>query len=267
MENLIPKTVLLGNIEVHRMGLGTNRLTQNKHTEALLKRAVEIGIRFIDTADIYQNGESEKAIAGALAPYPNNLVIATKGGMVPNEEPDNSAEHLQEALDASLQRLKLDCIPLYQLHRINQKAPLRETMQILKNFQGQGKIAHIGLSEVTIEQLKVACREINIVSVQNQYSLKERKHESLVDYCKKNNIIFIPWFPLDRGNITNHTLNILAKKYHASPHQIALAWLLKRSPTILPIPGTLSIGHLEENWAALNIDLSDEDFELLLGAA
>jgi len=253
----------LGEVKLNRIGLGTNRITDNENARAVLNHAVSIGINFIDTADIYQSGASEITIGKTLAPYPANIVIATKGGMVRGADANNSPEHLFRVLNESLHSLKTDCITLYQLHRVNPKTPIKETMSFFKQMQSEGKIKHVGLSEVSVEQIEEARKTIDIASVQNRFSITERKHEDVVDYCEKHGIIFIPFFPLNSGGISSTALEYVSKKHGAGIHQIALAWLLKRSPVILPIPGTLSVKHLDENLAALNIELSDEEFASL----
>ena len=253
----------LGKIKLNRIGLGTNRITDNENARAVLKHAVSIGINFIDTADIYQSGNSEITIGKTLAPYPEDIVIATKGGMVRGADANNSPEHLQRVLSESLTSLKTNCITLYQLHRVNPKTPIKETVSFFKQMLSEGKIKYVGLSEVSVEQIEEARKTIEIATVQNRFSITERKHEVVVDYCEKHGIIFIPFFPLNSGGISSTTLENIAKKHEASVHQIALAWLLKRSPVMLPIPGTLSVKHLDDNLAALKIELSDEDFETL----
>jgi aryl-alcohol dehydrogenase-like predicted oxidoreductase len=257
------KTVSIGDTTVCRVGLGTNRLTDTPQNHELLKHAASLGINFIDTANIYQSGASEKTIGNTLSPYPEDLVIATKGGMVPGSDANNEPEHLREAIEESLKRLKTNCITLYQLHRVNPETPIEETMNFFELMQKEGKIKHIGLSEVTVEQIERARNIIEITSVQNHYNLNVRKHERVVDYCERNNIIFIPFFPLDSGRVSSKTLNEIAKKYNCTPHQLSIAWLLKRSPIMLPIPGTLSMRHLDENQHSLNIMLSDEDYNAL----
>ncbi len=256
-------TITFGDITVNRLGLGTNRIHDNEQGHALLKRAVELGVNFIDTAHTYASGDSEKAIGSALAPYGNGLIIATKGGMGNGAKP----EQLRWELEESLRRLRTDHIDLYQLHRVDSQVPLAESVGTLKQFREEGLIRHIGLSEVSIEQLKEAMTVADIVSVQNEYNVANRKYEELVNYCMANNIAFIPWFPL--GGLAGDTVKVeklvanMAKKYHATPQQIALAWLLKRSPMVLPIPGTTSLKHLEDNLKSATLDLSDEDYRAL----
>jgi len=256
-------TISFGDITVNRIGLGTNRIHDNEAGYGLLKRAVELGVNFIDTAHRYAGGESEAAIGNALAPYGNGLVIATKGGMGNGA----SAEQLRNELEESLRRLQTDHIDLYQLHRVDPTIPLAETMAVLRGFQDEGLIGHIGLSEVSVEQVKEAVAVAPVVSVQNEYNVAIRKHEALVDYCTANSIAFIPWFPL--GGLAGDTVKVealvaeMARKYDVTPQQIALAWLLQRSPMILPIPGTTSIEHLQDNLKAADLDLSDEDYRAL----
>lgn len=255
-------TVRIGDLTVNRIGLGTNRITNVPEARELLKKAVELGVNFIDTAYRYTNGASETTIGIALAPYPEGLVIATKGGWT-----EAKPQEFRRLLERSLRRLHADHIDLYQLHRVNPDVPLENVIQTLKGFQDEGKIRHIGLSEVSVEQLEQARKFAPIVSVQNEYNVMVRKHEDSVDYCTENKIAFIPWFPL--GGLSggaeqvNAKLADLASKYNVTPQQIALAWLLRRSPMILPIPGTLSIEHLEENLKAGTLELSDEDYQRL----
>lgn len=254
--------VQIGRFKVNRLGLGTNRITDSNETRALLKEAIKLGVNFIDTAHTYQNGASEITIGRTLAPYPEELLIATKGGM-------NGASpvQLRADLEDSLQRLKTDSIDLYQLHRVDPNVPLETTLMVIKQFQDEGKIHHVGLSEVNIEQIELANTIVPIVSVQNEYNLAQRHHESTLDYCTKHGIIFIPWFPLGglRGDAArvNTMAQDIAKKYKATTQQISLAWLLARSPVVLPIPGTLSIEHLISNMQAALIHLSQVDYQNL----
>jgi len=254
-------TIVLGDITVNRLGLGTNRITNVPQARALLKQAVALGVNFIDTAYRYGSGESEKTIGETLVPY-EGVVIATKGGWE-----ETTPDELPGQLDESLRRLRTDHVDLYQLHRVNPNVPIEETVAMLKRLQEEGKVRHIGLSEITVEQLEKARAVAPIVSVQNQYNVMVRQHEDLVNYCTQNGIVFIPWFPLGGlagdAEKVNAMLADVAAKYDASPQQIALAWLLKRSPVILPIPGTLSVEHLEENLAAASIELEDADYRKL----
>jgi aryl-alcohol dehydrogenase-like predicted oxidoreductase len=258
--------IKIGDLTVNRLGLGTNRITDVPEAHELLKHAVSLGVNFIDTAHRYGSGASETTIGNSLAPYSSGLLIATKGGYSYAGE-DGSPEALRKELEESLKLLKTDCIDLYQLHRVDPKVPIEESVGALKTFQDEGKIRHIGLSEVSVEQLKQAQKVAAIVSVQNEYNVIVRRHEELVDYCTENEIVFIPWFPLGGlsggAELVEKQLSELADKYQAAPQQIALAWLLKRSPMMLPIPGTLSIEHLEENLKSAEIKLSDDDYRQL----
>jgi aryl-alcohol dehydrogenase-like predicted oxidoreductase len=259
------------------MGYGAMRITgegiwgppkDKEESLRVLKKAVELGVNFIDTADSYGPYISEELIAEALYPYPKGLVIATKGGLLrtgPNQWPVNThPDHLQQALDGSLKRLKLDRIDLYQLHRIDPKVPFEKTFKFLQKIQNQGLVKHIGLSEVSTEQIKQAQQYIKVVSVQNMYSVDNRKWESEMEYCQQNNIAFIPWYPLNAGNVEAiNKLTQIGQKYSASAHQIALSWLLHHSPNILLIPGTSKVKHLEENYKAAQILLSQEDLKEL----
>jgi pyridoxine 4-dehydrogenase len=268
-----------GEIEVNRLGFGAMRITgegvwgQPKDIEEakkVLLRAVELGVNFIDTADAYGPFVSEQLIGDTLAPYPSGMVIATKAGLVrpgPGTwDLNGSAAHIKEAITGSLERLKLDAIDLYQLHRIDPKVPLEETIGALLELQKQGKVRYLGLSEVSVEDIKnVEALGMKVATVQNLYNISDRKHEDVLKYCEDNGIGFIPWFPLATGELakSDGPLTAIAAKYAAMPSQIALAWLLKKSPVTLPIPGTSSVKHLEENMAGGDIELSDEDFEAL----
>ena len=267
-----------GDLSVHRLGFGAMRITgdgiwgQPKNPDEakrVLRRAVELGVNFIDTADSYGPEVSEELIAATLHPYPQGLVIATKGGLTrqgPNIwKPVGRPEYLQQCVEMSLRRLKLDTIDLYQLHRIDPKVPADETLGALKELQQAGKIRHIGLSEVSVAEIEHARGIIEVVSVQNEYNLANRKSEEVLDYCTKNNLGFIPWFPVAAGDLARPggVLDQAAKSHKATVAQLALAWLLKRSPVMLPIPGTSSVAHLEENVAASNLQLTDEEFEAL----
>jgi pyridoxine 4-dehydrogenase len=252
-------TIKIGDLTVNRLGLGTNRIADNDRSRNVLKRAVELGINLIDTAQLY--GQSQEIIGGTLAPYPEGVIIATKGG-----HGTNDLDTLRAGIDESLRLLKLEALPLWQLHRIREDSTFEDTMRFLKEMQQAGKIQNIGLSEVTIEQIEKARQIVPIVSVQNHYNLQERQHEEVLDYCTKENIAFMPFFPLGSGSAAHdEKLKQIAQKYDATPVQIALAWLLKRSPIMLPIPGTLSIEHLESNLAAAGIELSDPDYKALSG--
>jgi aryl-alcohol dehydrogenase-like predicted oxidoreductase len=236
---------------------------------AVLRRAVELGVNFIDTADSYGPYVSEELIAEALYPYPDDLVIATKGGLVrPGPgvwDADGRPEHLREACEGSLQRLKLDQIPLYQFHRPDPKVPLEESVGALVDLKDEGKIRHIGVSNFNEEQLHAAMRIVPIVSVQNMFSIAERSSEPVLAVCEIEDIVFIPWRPVDGGTLASGPVADIARAHGATPSQVALAWLLDRSTAILPIPGTSSLAHLEENVAAAEIRLTDEEISILLG--
>jgi pyridoxine 4-dehydrogenase len=268
-----PTYTIAGELNVNRMGFGAMRVTgdgiwgppkDREEAIRVLKKTIELGINFIDTADSYGPNISEELIAEALYPYPENLVIATKGGLLrtgPNQWPvDASPKHLQEALEGSLQRLKLDKIDLYQLHRVDEKVPFEQTLEFLQKVQEQGLVKYIGLSEVTTEQIKKAQEYVAIVSVQNMYSADNRKWEAELQYCEQNNMAFIPWYPLNGGNVKAvEKLTEIGRKYNATAHQVALSWLLHHSPNILLIPGTSKVKHLEDNYKALLVSLSEED--------
>jgi pyridoxine 4-dehydrogenase len=269
-------------LRVIRLGFGSMRLTGKgiwgqpaNRAEAIsvLQRAVELGINFIDTADSYGPHVAEELIAEALHPYPTDLVIATKGGFDrpgPDRWVENGRpEHLISACDNSLRRLRLDRIELYQLHRIDRKVPAEDQLGTLKNLQAQGKIKHIGLSEVNVDQLKHAQTLVDIVSVQNRYSVTDRGSEDVLNYCEQHDIAFIPWFPLAAGRLAgpDSPIGRVAKQLNATPSQVALAWLLKRSPVMLPIPGTSRVQHLEENIAAAGLKVDDSKFNALQRSA
>jgi aryl-alcohol dehydrogenase-like predicted oxidoreductase len=262
---------LIGNdLRVTRLGYGAMRITGDgiwgepaDRAEAIrvLRRAIELGINFIDTADSYGPFVSEEIIAEALHPYPAGLVIATKGGFDrpgPNEWVENGKpEHLRAACEGSLRRLRLDRIDLYQLHRIDPKVPAEDQVGTLKDLQAQGKIKHIGLSEVSVRQIQHARTIVPIVSVQNRYSITDRGSEDVLEYCEKEKLGFIPWFPLAAGRVSgpDGPIGRIAVQWKATPSQVALAWLLARSPVMLPIPGTSKVKHLEENVAAAELKI------------
>lgn len=272
------KTWTIGkDLEVNRFGYGSMRITgkgiwgepQNED-EAIkvLKKTVDMGVNFIDTADSYGPYVSEKLIAKALYPYPENLVIATKGGFErsgPDQwEMNARPDHLKEALEGSLKRLKLDRIDLYQLHRIDPKVPFDETIGFLKEAQQKGLIRYIGLSEVSVEDIKKAQEQLDIVSVQNKYSLTFRDWEPELEYCAENNIAFIPWNPIIASRLNpDDTITKMVEKYSVSESQLILKWLFNHSANILLIPGTSSVKHLEENLNAQHINLSEEDFNII----
>ena len=274
--------IIGGDMPVHRLGFGSMQLTgpgiwgdPKDPTEAVrvLTRAVELGVTLIDTADSYGPYVAEDLIRKALHPYPDDLVIATKAGLTRggpgNWEPVGRPEYLRQEAEMSLRRLGLERIDLFQLHRIDPKVPLAEQVGELALLQKEGKIRHIGLSEVTIDELKQAQRYATIVTVQNKYNLEERTAEPLLDHATKHGIGFLPWFPLATGALARDgsVLTELAKRLGATPSQLALAWLLHRSPVMLPIPGTSKVKHLEDNMAAATITLSDADAEALSKAA
>lgn len=277
-ENIIPfnkNFAIAGSLRVNRMGYGAMRITgegiwgpPNDKAEAIrvLKRAVELGVNFIDTADSYGPNISEELIAEALHPYPAGLVIGTKGGLLrtgPGEWPINAhPNHLARALEGSLKRLKLEQIDLYQLHRIDLQVPVEKTFEFLQKAQQEGKIKHIGLSEVGVEAIQKAESFFRVVSVQNIYNVGHRKWENVLQYTAQKDIAFIPWYPLSAGKVPE-LLNSIAAKHHATAHQMALSWLLHHSPNILLIPGTSRVQHLEENYQTLNIRLTAEDMQQL----
>ncbi|MBA2240962.1 MAG: aldo/keto reductase [Solirubrobacterales bacterium] len=266
-----------GESGVHRLGYGAMQITGDgiwgdppDRDEAIrvLRRAVELGVDFIDTADSYGPFVSEDLIREALHPY-DGVTIATKGGLVrggPGDwKPVGRAEYLRQCVEMSLRRLGLETIELYQLHRIDSNVPAEEQLGLLKEMQGEGKIRHVGLSEVSVEQIEEARKTVDVASVQNLYNLVNRQSEDVLDYAEREGLGFIPWFPIATGELAEDggPLDELAAEHDATPSQLALAWLLKRSPNILPIPGTKSVEHLEENLGAATIELSDEAFKRL----
>lgn len=268
-----------GEFAVNRLGYGAMRITgggiwgaPDNRREALrvLRRLPDLGINFIDTADSYGPHVSEELIAEALHPYPDGMLIATKGGLTrpgPNQwKPNGDPEYLRSCLEGSLRRLKVDCIALYQLHRIDSRVPMEDSLGALKKAQEEGLIRYIGLSEVSVGQLERASKIVDVVSVQNMYNLTERKWEDTLAWCEKHGVGFIPWYPLSAGSIGGpEIIQEIAEKYGASEFQVALAWLLQRSPAMLPIPGTCSVAHLEENIGAASLTLDDADVQKLNG--
>jgi pyridoxine 4-dehydrogenase len=252
-------SIRLGDVEVPRIGLGTNRLTHTDEHASFIRDAVRAGIRHIDTAYLYAGGESETTIGAALSPVPDDVVVATKGGYRPGE---GRPEMLSAQIDESLQRLRSDTIDLYYLHRVHPDTPLEDSLGALKEAQDAGKIRHVGISDVTVDQIEQARRVVTIAAVQNHYNLEERKYEREVDHCAAEGIVFVPYFPLRPD--APAALGSIAERHGATPSQIVLAWLLRRSPTMLPIPGTLSLAHAKENLEALTIDLSDEELQALV---
>src|SRR5437762_11884311 len=273
-----PTWQLGGDLTVNRLGFGAMRITgegiwgwppDRENALKVLRRAVELGVNLIDTADAYGPEVSELLIAEALYPYPKGLVIATKGGLtrpgpgrwVPNCRP----EHLKQALDGSLKRLRLERIDLYQLHTVDRKVPIEESVGALKQMQDAGKIRHIGLSNVDKKEIDRARKIVPIVSVQNRYNIEDRESEDVLVYCEKEKLGFLPWFPIGGGTgfKPENPLNVAAKAHGASVVQVALAWLLERSPVMLPIPGTSSLAHLEENVAAAKLKLTPEEWKAI----
>jgi len=252
------KYVKLGDIDVARIGLGTNRLTNTRDNIALVKAAIAAGVQMIDTAHSYTGGQSEETIGEALSPFPEGCIVATKGGGAGS---GGRPEVLRAELEQSLRALKTGSIPLYYLHRVDPTVPIEESLATIKEYQDQGKVIRVGISEVDIDQIERARRVVPIAAVQNHYNLSERKYEAVVDYCAGEGIVFVPFFPLRAEG--GAALADIAARHRVSARQITLAWLLQRSPAMLPIPGTLSIGHLKQNVAALTIELTDAEFEAL----
>ncbi|MBV9182004.1 MAG: aldo/keto reductase [Acidobacteria bacterium] len=267
---------LAGKVSVSRLGFGAMRITgpgiwgppkDRASALSVLRRALELGINFIDTADSYGPAVSEELIAEALSPYPRDLVVATKGGWKrpgPNQwTHDSSPTHLREALEGSLKRLRVERIELYQLHTPDPAISFEASIETLVQLQSEGKIHLIGLSNVTLEHLERAQKLAAIASVQNRYSVFDREWEHLLTYCEQNRIAFIPWFPLAAGGVGHQLLNSIAQSHQVKPLQVALAWLLQRSPLMLPIPGTSSVEHLEENVAAAGLQLTEAEYRQL----
>jgi pyridoxine 4-dehydrogenase len=271
-----------GDLTINRLGYGAMRLTgqgiwgdpaDRDEAHRVLRRSLELGVNFIDTADSYGPEVSENIIAEALYPYAKDLVIATKGGLTrsgPNRwEPLARPEYLRQQVEMSLRRLKLERIDLYQLHRIDAKVPLDESLGALKELQKAGKIRHIGLSEVSEGDIKKANKTVKIVSVQNQYNLSDRRHEKVLQYCERENLAFIPWFPVAAGKLARPggPLDTIAQKHNATIAQLSIAWLLHHSPVMVPIPGTSSVKHLEENMGSGKVHLTAEEWKTLESAA
>ncbi len=267
-----------GDLEVNRLGYGAMRLTgkgvwgepqDRSEARRVLKRAVELGVNFIDTADSYGPAVSEPLIGEALAPFPKGLVVATKAGFT-RQGPDKwtelgRPEYLVQQVEMSLRYLKTDVIDLWQLHRIDPKVPVEESLGAIAKLQSQGKIRHVGLSEVKPKEIDRARKTIKIVSVQNRYNVGDRQHEDVLQYCEKHGVAFIPWFPVAAGKLAKPGggLDRVAKRHGSTVSQLSLAWLLHRSPVMLPIPGTSSVAHLEENQKAVEILLSPEDMKAI----
>jgi aryl-alcohol dehydrogenase-like predicted oxidoreductase len=265
-----------GDLTVHRLGFGAMRITGSgiwgepkdpDEARKVLRKVIELGIKLIDTADSYGPEVSERLIAEALHPYPKDLVIATKGGLTrqgPNKWlPVGRPEYLTQCVEMSLRRLRLERIDLYQLHRIDPKVPVEESLGALTDLQKAGKIRHIGLSEVSPDEIERAGKSAKIVSVQNRYNLSDREHENTLSYCEKHQLGFIPWFPVAAGKLVapGGPLEAFSKRHNISVAQLSLAWLLQRSAVMLPIPGTSSVKHLEENVAAADVKLSDQEWK------
>src|SRR5437773_4322404 len=279
-QNMItsPTWKLGGDLTVNRLGFGAMRITgegiwgwptDRNNALKVLRHAVELSVNLIDRADAYGPETSELLIAEALYPYPTGLVIATKGGLT-RPAPDQPVlngrpEHLKQALDGSLKRLRLERIDLYQLHFVDPKVPIEESVGALKQMQDAGKIRHVGLSNVDPNEIARARKVVPIVSVQNRYNIEDRNSENVLAYCEKENLGFLPWFPIggERGLRPDNPLNVAAKAHGVSVYQVALAWLLERSPVMLPIPGTSSLAHLEENVAAAKLHLTPEDWKAI----
>jgi len=279
----ITKTFKLGNeLEINRLGYGAMRITGKgiwgppadpESAKKVLQRAVELGVNFIDTADSYGPAVSEPLIGQALAPYSKGTVIATKAGLTRQGGnqwlPVGRPEYLTQQVEMSLRWLKKETLDLWQLHRIDPKVPVEESLGAIKKLQTAGKLRFVGLSEVSVAEIEQARKVIDIVSVQNEYNITNRKSEAVLDYCTQHNIAFIPWFPVASGKLAQPggKLDELAKKHNATTSQLSLAWLLHRSPVILPIPGTSSIEHLEENVKAADLELTDAEWQDLEAAA
>ena len=253
--NRYAHTVTLGDREIKRIGLGTNRLTDTEANRSFLEEAVDAGLNFIDTAHVYTDGESEKTIGATLAPFPDDLVVAAKAGYR-----STPLSELRSQIEQSFERLRTDRITLYYLHRVRPEIPIEESVGLLKEFVDAGRIAHIGLSEVSVEQITQAQAVAPIAAVQNEFNIAERRWDSVIDRCEAEGIVFVPFFPLYGDSAA---VGEVAERHGATANQVRLAWLLARSPTVAPIPGTLSIDHLRENLAALDLELSAEDLEAL----
>ena len=277
----VKKTFKVGEFTVHRLGFGAMRLTgkgiwgepaDRAEAKRVLKRSLELGVNFIDTADSYGPDVSEQLIGETLSPFPKGLVVATKAGLTRQGpdmwQPVGRPEYLIQQVEMSLRFLKTDVIDLWQLHRIDAKVPVEESLGAIAKLQKEGKIRHVGLSEVKPNEIDQARKVIEIVSVQNLYNLGDRQHEDVLEYCEKHNLAFIPWFPVAAGKLAQPggKLDEVAKRHGATVSQLSLAWLLHRSPVMLPIPGTSSVAHLEENMKAAEISLSEQELKGIEGA-
>ncbi|WP_246703130.1 aldo/keto reductase [Rhizobium sp. SG741] len=272
-----------GDLPVCRMGFGAMKLTgpgvwgppdDEDNARSVLRRAIDLGVNFIDTADVYGPGDNERIIADALSPYREGTVIGTKAGLVRSAGPatrenpgismNGSAQHIRTSIEGSLRRLRLECIDLYQLHRVDPNVSIEETIDVFRALRGEGKIRHIGLSEVDVDQIKRAQSVVEIATVQNIYNLATRKHEDVLAYCEANAIAFIPFWPLHSGDLAkSEVVQDVARRLDATAAQVALAWLLQKSRSVIVIPGTSSIDHLEQNVKALEVQLSPTDLEAL----
>ena len=252
------RTLRLGDTEVNRIGLGTNRLAHTPENVEFIQQAVDAGVNVIDTAHLYTSGESERTIGAALSPPPAGCVVETKGGFKRGE---GRPEVLAAQIEQSLRSLGTDTIELYYLHRVDSETPLETSLGAIKEHRDRGQIRHVGLSEVGVEEIERARQVVPITAVQNRYNLSERAHDDVVDHCEREGIVFVPFFPLRVDGAS--ALEKIADAHGATPAQVALAWLLRRSPVMLPIPGSLSIEHVRSNLEALDVELSDEEFEAL----
>ena len=252
------RAIELGDATLARIGLGTNRLTNTPENVAFVREAVAAGIGMVDTAHLYTRGDSEATIGAALSPRPAGCVVATKGGYGSGE---GRPDVLEAQIEKSLSSLRTDTIDLFYLHRVDPQTPLEESLGTIGEYRDRGAIRHVGLSEVSVEQIERAREVVPIAAVQNHYNLAERGHDEVIDHCAASGIVFVPYFPLRDG--VSRAAKEIAERHGATPTQIALAWLLRRSPAMLPIPGTLSLEHARENLAAAEIELSDEEFETL----
>jgi aryl-alcohol dehydrogenase-like predicted oxidoreductase len=251
------QTLTVAGTEVARVGLGTNRLQSTPENHAFLRDAVETGLGMIDTAHVYTSGDSERAIGEALSPKPEGVVVATKGGYSGSGDPESLRAQIEQSLDS----LRTDTIALYYLHRVDPETPLETSLGTIAEYRNAGRIREVGISAVGIEQIEAARKMVPIAAVQNHYNVGERRFDDVIDYCEENGIVFVPYYPL-KGEASPQ-LSEIAASHNATPAQIALAWLLRRSPVMLPIPGTLSIEHLRENLGALDIELRDDEFDAL----
>lgn len=253
--------IRLGGRDLCRVGLGTNRLTDTDENRAFLEGAIDAGIEMIDTAHLYTDGASETTIGDALAPFADSVLVATKGGF--GSGSGTTTENLRTELELSFDRLQTDSIDLYYVHRLHPEVPIDETMELLAEYVDAGRIQHVGLSEASVDQIEEARRTLPVAAVQNEFSLSERKHDEVVDHCEDEGIAFVPFFPLRTAD--TDAVEEVARSTGATPNQVIIAWLLNRSPAMLPIPGTLSLEHARENLAALDLELSEQQIERLEG--